>query len=225
MKAVIYTRFSPRRNAEESESCETQKQLCELYCKEKNYKVVDYFEDRAMSGADEDRPGLWLAVNAIKKGMVLIVYRADRLARDVYLFECIRRSIDKNGGSIEYVNGGNGTSPEDIMIRQVLAAFSEYERKVIAIRTSVAMSRHQANGRRMGRWAPYGYKIDPSDKSKLIEDQIEQQSIKYILEEVAKGTPLKKIVTLLGKGGYPCRDRHWTLRLVNSILKRQKQIY
>lgn len=51
-----------------------------------------------------------------------------------------RRAVSKTGAMIETVQGStNGTSAEDVLIRQVLAAFAEYERKMIALRTKYAM--------------------------------------------------------------------------------------
>jgi len=176
------------------------------------------FEDKAISGSEEDRPGLWHAIDALSSGSVLLVYKLDRLARNVYLSECIRRAVEKAGARIEAVEGDVvGDGPEQVMIRQVLAAFSEYERKIIAARTKYAMRHHQKNGRRMSRYPPYGLQLDPADKARMIRCEREQQAIAAIEEQSLADPPrtVHEIVLYLreklpdlarGKAGWRQRD-------------------
>lgn len=206
MKAIIYTRFSPRRNADKSESIETQLDYCREYCHSHNYEIAGEFEDRAMSGADENRPGLWNAIDALKRGYVLIAYKLDRLARDVYLSECIRRAVAKRGATIEIVTGcENGDSPEQEMIRKILQVFAEYERKVIAARTKAAMLRHQKQGRRMSDLTPYGWTRDPNNPALMIENETEQTVINQIHDWYAQGDGYREIARKLETQGVPSR--------------------
>ena len=158
MNAIIYTRFSPRKNANESESCEVQLAYCEQYCSQHGYTIGQIFHDPDVSGADEYREKLWLAINTLKKGDVLIVYKRDRLARNLFLSEQINRTVVQRGATIEAVSGDiPGNTPETQLIRQILASIAEYERRLIGIRTSHAMRYHQSKGRRMGVACPYGW--------------------------------------------------------------------
>ena len=222
MKAIIYARFSPRPNAEESESIETQLDYCRKYCEEHGLEVGAEYSDRALSGEDEDRPGLWAAVDALRRGNVLVVYRLDRLARSVYLSEYIRRQVEKRKARIEAVQGGgNGDTPEEVFIRQVLQAEAEYSRKVTAARTRYAMLRHQAAGRRMGSRVPYGWKQDPANRARMVEDEGEQEVIRRIVSLRQEGLTLRGIVAVLQAEGLGVRDRgtwHHTTR--QKVLKR-----
>ena len=56
--AVIYTPFSLRRNAEDSDSCEMQESLCRAYAKTQGWPVRSVHADKNLSGSDADRPGL-----------------------------------------------------------------------------------------------------------------------------------------------------------------------
>ena len=221
IRAVIYTRFSPRRNADDCESNEIQLDLCRAWCRRKGYAVAGEFEDRALSGSEEDRPGLWSAIDALRRGHVLVAYKLDRLARDVYLAELIQREADKRGATVETVEGGtNGASPEQRMIRQVLQAFAEYERKVIAARTRAAMLRHQAAGRRMSAQPPFGWKPDPADPARLVKDDGEQAVIRRIVRLHAEGLGLREIARELDDEGIPCRAATWYHATVRNILAR-----
>lgn len=220
-RAIIYARFSPRRNAGECESIETQLDLCRDYCKRKGYAEAAVFEDRALSGGEEDRPGLWNALEALKRGDILIAYKLDRLARDVYLAELIQREADKRGATVEAVEGGvNGDTPEQRMIRQVLQAFAEYERKVIAARTRAAMLRHQASGRRMSAQTPYGWTVDPQNPARMIQEPGEQTVIGRIVRLHQDGLGLRQIARELDETGIPARTGAWYHTTIKGILDR-----
>ena len=220
-RAIIYTRFSPRRNAEDCESIETQEDLCRDWCKRQGYTVLATFEDRALSGSEENRPGLWAAIEAVKRNDVLVAYKLDRLARDVFLSELIQREVRKRGATIETVEGGaNGDSPEQSMIRQVLQAFAEYERKVIAARTKAAMLHHQAHGRRMSHRVPYGWRPDPNDPARLVVDPAERAIIARIVELHRAGRKLRAIARTLAAEGITCRGGAWHHSTIRNIVKR-----
>lgn len=221
-RTVIYTRFSPRRNADESESCETQKAYCEKYAEENGLTVADAFHDEDVSGKDEYREKLWQAISAVTKGGVLLVYKRDRLARNVYLSEQINRAVEKKGGRIEAVSGDvRGDGPEHVMIRQVLASIAEYERKLIALRTKHAMLHHQKSGRLMSRFPPYGWKMDPVDKARMIEDPAEQSAIAEIRVMCGEGRNPNEIARMLNEDGvFEPRGSKWSTKTVTKILGR-----
>jgi len=220
--AIIYARFSPRPNADQSESIKKQIEVCREYCRKKQYAVLEHFEDRALSGTDADRPGLWAAIDAVKRGYVLVVRWRSRLARDVYLEETIERLVDKAGGHIEAVEENNGQKPHDKMIRQILAAFREYERRMIAMRTKYAMLKYQNKDKRiMSKKLPYGYKRDPHNKDKMIEEPREQIAIDIMERLREKGISYRGIAKELDRLNYPPRNGgKWSHRTVSAVLKR-----
>jgi site-specific DNA recombinase len=220
-RAIIYTRFSPRRHADDCQSIETQLDLCRAYCRRQGYTVLATFEDRALSGDEENRPGLWGAIEAVRRGDVLVAYKLDRLARDVFLAELVQREVRKKGGTVEAVEGGaNGDSAEQAMIRQILQAFAEYERKAIAARTKAAMLRHQANGRRMSARTPYGWKLDPGNPSRLIHDAQELAVIGRMRQLHAQGLGYREIARKLADEGFLCRGGPWWHATIKGILSR-----
>ena len=196
---IIYARFSPRRHEDECESTEAQFDFCRKWCGENNIEILSEFADRALSGADEDRPELWAAIAALEKGYVLVVYRLDRLARSVYLSDIIERTVHAKKATFLSI-AGEGTwsdSDEDFLIRKILQALAEYERKVISARTKAAMLRHQANGRLMGSIPRYGFKLDPEDKRKVLKNPYEQVVINQIKRLDKEGLSLRQIATEL----------------------------
>lgn len=220
-KAVIYTRFSPRRNADESESCEIQLAFCEQHCAKLGLDVASVVHDPDASGADEFREKLWSAIDSLRKGWVLVVYRRDRLARNVYLSEQINRTVERKGASICAVSGDiSGESPEIRMIRQVLASVAEYERKIISIRTSHAMRHHQAHGRKMSSNCPYGWQDGPDGQ--MIPDPAEQTVVADIAARHDAGDSFAAITAWLNRERKNlARHGAWNPKTVRKICLRE----
>ncbi len=221
---IIYTRFSPRSNASECESCATQEDICREHAERQGWTVKAAYRDEAVSGAEEDRPGLWAAMEAARRGDILLVYRMDRLARNVYLGELLAKEATKKRIELRATEGSNvvgaDETPEDRLIRQVLQAMAEYERRVIAARTKAAMLRHQKNGRRMGSVPPFGWKADPDDPKRLVPDVDEQVSIERMQRLREQGLSLNAICHALEAEGRRPRSATWTRQLVSRALKR-----
>lgn len=224
MKCVIYSRFSPRKNADQSESCETQEQLCEEHARAQGWVVKAKYRDEGVSGKVVDRPGLAKAVGALGKGDILLVYKRDRIARSQLLSELTRHKVMAAKAKIVAVSGdvaGEDDDPMIVLIRQVFAAFAEFERKQIAIRTRDAMLAKQRQGRRMGRFAPYGYRVDPEDPTILQKDAAEQEAIRRILQ-LAKsgGTPHGIAKTMNEEMPSLSRGASWQTKTVAKIIRR-----
>jgi len=227
-QAIIYCRFSPRpkqKGGEDKEcmSNDVQETYCREYCTKQGYDVAGVYQDEYKSGSDPDRTGLWDAVNSLKRGGVLVVYRRDRLARDVYLNECILRAVEARGGSIEAVSGDvqGELSPEITMIRQILASLAEYQRKVTAIRTKHAMLKYQKEGRIMSKCLPYGWKQDLNDPKRMILDAIEQAAIAEACKLAGAGQGCRAIARELAARGFsPRGGGAWSHKTVARMVKR-----
>lgn len=222
VKVILYARFSPRRNAEQCESIEMQLELCREYCRKHGFEIVAEYSDRALSGGEEDRPGLWNAIQSLKRDYLLVVYRLDRLARSVYLSYIIEHAVSKCNAKIVSI-AGEGTwqdNPEDELVRRILQALAEYERKVIAARTKAAMLRHQANHRKISSIAPYGYAIDPQEPDKLLIHAKEQQVIRIIQRMKNRGYSNRRICRRLQSKDIPARGNSWHHATIANILKR-----
>ncbi len=123
-KVTCYARFSPRPDAATSESNDTQRDLCRAYATKQGWEIVAEFADAALSGKDHERPGLWAAMDALKRGMVLLVLKMDRLARDVYLSHTLDREILAKGARlVSVMNEGTWEDrPEDKLIAASFAS-------------------------------------------------------------------------------------------------------
>lgn len=222
MNAIIYARYSPRPDESEM-SIQTQLDYCREHCEKQGWPVKFERWDEMLSGADPDRPGLLEALEAVKKGDKFVVYRLDRLARDVVLAHVLEQQIVKAGGELISVNGEGtgGGSETDWLVRRLLSLIADYERRIIAARTSAAMKRHQRNGLAMGGTPPFGTRIEPGDPARLVRDEAEQTAIERVRALRSEGLKLREIARRLNEQEIPCRGARWHHGTVRRILNRK----
>src|ERR1700704_5913667 len=190
--AVVYARFSPRPNPEECDSVEKQVQRCRAYCTGHGYDVVAEHSDKDLSGGRADnRPGLQAAIaEACARKAVLCVFALSRLARCTKDAIDLAERVNTAGADLAVIEQNvNTRSPMGRFIFTLFSALAQLEREQIAERTSSAMLRHQAEGRRMTRAdrCPFGWRPDPADQDQLIEDAEEQEAIARIRQERQRG--------------------------------------
>ena len=219
-QAIIYSRFSPRPNAEECESCEKQEDRCREYCEQQDYEIVAYHKDKATTGGLLYRPGLDKAINSLRSGMVMVVDRNDRLARDMLVSLTIRHRIDLRDATLEYADGSPGDcTPEGELFQNILAAFAAYERGRIRARLRNWAVQKKERGEWMGR-PPIGWMIDPEDSTQLVENDIERQAIVRICDLNLDGYPSGQIANILTNEFGPCRGNPWSDRTVRRLINK-----
>lgn len=211
-KAVIYARYSPRRKNKKDDkkcvSCETQIEYCEGYCTFRKLDVVGVRRDDGLSGKDTNRPGLQGALElAVKHKAVLVFYSLSRLARSVRdAIEIADRLRDAGAHLCSVTESINSAGAFGKMVFVILAAMGEWEREVISERTSAAMRRHQATGRRMSAIPPFGWRADAQDGSRMVPDEHELEAIACMQTWRTQGFSYTKIALKLDMGNYPPRE-------------------
>ena len=114
------------------------------------------YEDHA-SGKKDDRPGLSNCLKALREGDTLIVWKLDRLGRDLHhLVNTVHDLTAKNIGLKVLTGHGaaiDTTTAAGKLVFGIFAALSEFEREMIKERTLAGMASARARGRKGGR--PY----------------------------------------------------------------------
>lgn len=217
-KAIAYLRVSTDR---QDLGPDAQRTAIRLWAKRRGVEVVDWHEDRGVSGGTDvdKRPGLMAALEALRAqgAGALVVARLDRLARDVLISAMVERLVERQGARIQSADGsGNGTGPEAELMRNIVAAFSAYERALIRARTRAALAVKRDRGERVGT-IPYGYRL-ATDGKHVEEDPAEQAVVVRVCELRADGNSLRAIGrTLLAEGHRPRRGRNWHVQVVARI--------
>lgn len=122
---------------------------------------INIYSDYA-SGKLDDRPNLQACLKALRKGDTLVVWKLDRLGRDLrhlidIVYELQTREV---GFKVLMGQGANidTTTANGRLIFSIFAALAEYERKLIGERTKAGLASARARGRKGGR----KYKMTPA---------------------------------------------------------------
>lgn len=225
MNLLAYLRVSTAMQAEHGLGLEIQEQAITAWAAAAGHRILAVHRDEGVSGtADEiDRPGLSAALAALEAGAAegLVVYRLDRLARQLYRQELIIAKLGERGRVVLSATEPDIESddPTRIMLRQILGVVAEYERAVITSRLQGGRRAKAAKG----GFAAYGSPAfgSASRDKELVVDDDEQATIARIVELRRDGTSLREISRTLEAEGRPAkRGGAWHPKTVARVLDR-----
>ena len=114
------------------------------------------YEDKA-SGKKDDRPQLAACLKALRAGDTLMVWKLDRLGRDLRHLVNIVHYLTERGVGLKVLTGQGAaidtTTASGKLVFGIFAALAEYERELISERTVAGLAAARARGRKGG--APY----------------------------------------------------------------------
>lgn len=114
------------------------------------------YEDKA-SGKLDARPGLDSALKALREGDIMVVWKLDRLGRDLRHLVNTVHDLEKRKVGFKVLSGHGAsidtTTPAGKLVFGIFAALAEFERELISERTKAGLASARARGRSGG--APY----------------------------------------------------------------------
>lgn len=202
-----------------------QRETIGRYAKQHQIEIEREFVEKGVSGTKDafDREALTDLFVALKANGVrlVIVERADRLARDLMISEILLGEFRKVGVKVISAECGTELTVEDNdptkkLIRQVLGAISEWEKSVIVQKLRAARMRmRKSEGRCEGR-KPYG------------ADETEIKVIALMRDWQAAGLTLRGIADRLNAEGIKTRTARagkatqWHAQAIQRILARNE---
>ena len=134
------------------------------------------FDDVA-SGAKDERKGLIGALDFMRAGDTLVVWRLDRLSRSLkQLIELVSK-LEKNQVGLKSLNDNiDTTTPGGMLIFHLFGALSQFEAEVIRERTNAGLAAARARGRKGGR----PFKLD--EKKAAAAEQLLQKPSTTVTE-------------------------------------------
>lgn len=119
------------------------------------------YEDLA-SGSLDARPGLINCLKALRAGDTLLVWKLDRLGRNLRHLINTVHDLTTKGVSFQVLTGHgasiNTKTPEGQLVFGIFAALAEFERALISERTKVGLASARSRGRNGGGQ----YKMTPA---------------------------------------------------------------
>ncbi len=205
-----------------------QHECCSRFAKSHDIDVIEAFEERGVSGTTDsyDRPALSALFESLKLNSdikLVLLEQSSRLARDLMIGEILLEQFRKLGVRVISCECGSELTNEDgnitqKLIRQVLMAFSEYEKSALVAKLKVARGRiRAAKGFCEGRKA---FGVSPE----------EQAVIARIVDLNRAGTKATAIAGLLNeerisprKATRAGKQAKWHPAMIYRILERQTQ--
>lgn len=121
------------------------------------------FTDHGVSGSTASRPQLDAALDHLREGDVLTVWKLDRLGRNTQHVLAIVEELTKRGiGFRSLTEGLHTDGPMGNAMLTIMAAFAQLERDTMIERTRAGLAAAAANGRKGGR----PRKVDDADAAK-----------------------------------------------------------
>ena len=182
------------------------------------------YEDRA-SGRLDARPGLDATLKALRTGDTLVVWKLDRLGRNLRHLVNTVHDLNKQGVGFKVLTGHGAsidtTTPAGKLVFGIFAALSEFERELISERTRAGLASARARGRKGG--APFKMTVakvrlamaarpvddvDVADIISLAPDQCGQEPMQSVeIRQGQKDIPANRFEPTTGVPGAIPQDR------------------
>jgi len=230
MRVVAYLRVSTDRQAEQGLGLEVQEHAIRDWALAHDHEIAAWFRDEGVSGADslELRLGLADALEALRSdhaGGGLVVYRLDRLARDLVAQEHLLADMHRMGAEVFSTSNAEASyltddpdDPSRKLIRQLIGAVNEYERSIIALRLRSGRRRKAENGGYAYGAPGFGYRAEGRELVAVPEEQV---TLTRMRELRAAGTTYEGIARVLGQEGHATkRGGRWSGKVIRDVLRR-----
>ncbi|MED2748956.1 recombinase family protein [Brevibacillus porteri] len=149
----------------------------------KEYGCEKIFMEK-QSGAKSDREELIKALDYLREGDKLVVYKIDRLARSTFDLQKIAKELEERGIALVFIKEQiDFSTPSGKLMFTMLGAIAEFERDLIKDRTAEGRERAKAQGKHMGRKGK-----DEKDVKKALKLYDERESNGLSVNDIAKMT-------------------------------------
>lgn len=219
-QAIAYYRVSTDLQREEK-TIQIQQNKVREFSKKNDYKLIAEFSDDGVSGSLQQRDGLRQMLELLEKteAQYVIIYKLDRLARDLYIQEGLIKEIARYDKQLisTLEPDLDGSDPFRKAFRQMLGVFAEFEKAMIALRLEGGRERKA----QLGGWHGgdiYGYR-SVNGKLRVHQEESKVVSLIYNLRN-SQGFMCSDIAESLTKQGYKTRRGHsvWRVSTIRKIL-------
>lgn len=234
-RAALYLRVSTGRQADHDLSIPDQRNQTQAWVTQRGWTVVAEYTEPGASATDDKRPEfqrmIERACDSENAFDVIVVHSFSRFFRDAFGLEFYVRKLAKHGVRLVSMTQELGDDPAQVMMRQVIALFDEYQSKENAKHVLRAMKENDRQGFWNGSRPPFGYSTLEAErrgvrvKKKLAVDSVEAEVVLQIFRLVLEGhngsgpMGIKAIVIWLNMRGYTTRTGgSWGVGRIHALL-------
>jgi site-specific DNA recombinase len=235
-RAAVYLRVSTGRQADHDLSIPDQRAQCLAWIKQRGWTVTAEYLEAGASATDDRRPEFQRMIERACDGDnafdAIVVHSFSRFFRDAFGLEFYIRKIAKHGVRLTSITQELGDDPAQVMMRQVIAMFDEYQSKENAKHVLRSMKENARQGYWNGARPPFGFKAVEVErrgsriKKRLAIDPVEAETVRLMFRLYPEGDSgsgpmgVKAIAVWLNERGYRTRaGATWGLGPVHALLR------
>lgn len=219
-EAVIYARYSS--HSQRDVSIEQQIRACRSFAEHHGISVVHIYEDHALTGTTDKRPGFQQMIQDAKKGTwnYVIVYTLDRFARDRYDSAVYKRQLKNHGIKVLSAMENISDDPTGILMESMLEGLAEYYSKELSRKITRGLSDNASKCMVNGS-LPLGYVRGPDGRYAIQE--AEAEVVREIFSRVKDEEPFQRIIDdLNARGILTKKGRLWTHSNLSRLLNNER---
>jgi site-specific DNA recombinase len=214
-RCAIYARKSTEEGLEQAfNSLDAQREACAAFILSQAHEgweqVNEQYDDAGWSGGNMERPALKQLLADVSAGKidVIVVYKVDRLTRNLADFARIVDALDKAGASfVSVTQAFNTTNSMGRLTLNVLLSFAQFEREVTSERIRDKIDASKKKGMWMGGPVPLGYRL--GDR-KLAIDESDAEIVRSIFHRYVELRSVTKLADELARKGVRTKVRHYS---------------
>jgi site-specific DNA recombinase len=202
-RAIGYIRVSTDKQADQGHSLDAQRAKIEAYAMLYDLEMVEYVVETA-SAKNTARHGLQDALRGLSDGRAeaLVVVKLDRLTRSVVDLGLMVEKYFRKHALLSVGEQIDTRSAGGLLVLNVLASVSQWERQVIGERTKEIKRHMAAEGLYNGGSVPYGSDLVDGE---LVDNDAEQAVLKLVRKYRGRGLSLRKIAEVMAEQGIRSR--------------------
>lgn len=218
--AVIYARYSS--HAQRDVSIEQQVRACTQFAQRHGIEIANIYEDRALTGTSDKRPGFQLMIHDAHTAAwdYVIVYTLDRFARDRYDSAVYKRQLKNMGVKVLSAMENISDDPTGILVESLLEGLAEYYSKELSRKV---LRGHEDNARKclVNGPLPLGY-VKGEDRRYQIHPD-EAAVVQEVFRRVGESEPFADIIRDLNRRGIRTKKgSQWNRSSFNSLLTNER---
>jgi site-specific DNA recombinase len=192
------------------------------YCSYRNLDLREIFSDIDYSGYNdsEKRPALKELVRRRHEFSAVIVPKLSRFGRSLRHLTQLFEAFDREGIALVFLDLGMDTSTnQGRLLRNIMAAFAEYESDVRRDYTRANIRRVTEQGRPFGGPAPYGYVYDRANRTYRPHPR-HADVVRFIFRRYGEGASQFQIAGELAARDIPTAggNRSWKAGKIGRLL-------
>ena len=218
--AVIYARYSSHNQREAS--LEQQIAECKQYAERNGYKIIEVYQDAAISGRTDDRPAFKRMMHDAKKEQFdfIISWKSNRIGRNMHQTLANMAKLSEYGVECLYVEEDfDNTASGRFALRNMMNVNQFYSENMAEDITRGLLDNAQkcmVNGR-----LPYGYK--KGEDGKYAIDEPKAAIVRQVFERIRSGWTIADIKDDLNARGIKTRDGNpWRFSSFDKMLQNEQ---